>query len=83
MWVKRRAEERESERKNKKRCILDKVLMATLFKKKTRDKERERKETKRKKDDYEIYISTNLYVTLHVSFLFFKTKKMRNTSIDT
>lgn len=57
--------------------------MATLFKKKEEERERERI---RKKDDYETYITSfTLYVTLHASFLliFSKLKKMRITTIDT
>lgn len=36
----------ESKKENKRRCILDKVVMATLFKQKV-GRERERKEKKR------------------------------------
>jgi hypothetical protein len=64
----------EREKKQRGVVFLNKVLMATLFKRK-----RERERENRKKDDDEIYNSTNflyyIYVTLHVSFLFKKNEK--------
>ncbi len=66
-WVKR-------EKKQRGVVFLDKVLMATLFKRK-----RLRERTGKKDDDDEIYNSTNflcyIYVTLHVSFLLKKNEK--------
>jgi len=58
----------ESKKENKRRCILDKVVMATLFKQKV-GRERERK-GKKKMIMKSILVQTSftLYVTLHASF---------------
>jgi hypothetical protein len=58
----------ESKKENKRRCILDKVVMATLFKQKV-GRERERKEKKKMiMKSILVLTSFTLYVTLHASF---------------
>jgi hypothetical protein len=64
----------ESKKENKRRCILDKVVMATLFKQKV-GRERERKEKKKMiMKSILVLTSFTLYVTLHASFFL----KLRN-----